>query len=464
MKDSELKECKIPLLFTEDDSVVDRWIKIEKDYIKGKLSDAQVNVQKNYDLKRKPFVQNDLKPLYDLRPEDIHFLADLVERKEISMKGSKATKGDKVARPPSLQAAGNREQLMRVMKNKLMNHFLKWELPSRKSTYVIYSSADWEDFAKNKSITCAELESLLDKAYASTVGEKWMDNWNRNLNKTSNPKDCLDMVKAMWDSHIYATKQAQVGVDIQRKFTGKYKCIVLDKLRPDLVGLFGNEDVFLWRDGGKIHLFFYFLFDKQEDRIVKPDLLDEVRLKHIFKPLEAAERNRGAFAWSGVIFTNAMGFHTIVSHLKTRLQKFKQKVWNWHVVHYVPSCKHGFPEPSVVTLYMVYIIFYFNNVATQPAHTCFKDYFTGRTTLDVVLLVKDITETTTQWKRTSRSTIKLAALYTLFEKHLKENMVVMNVNGRAQITYLGLVSYYSQTSGSFTRSFHFMFPKSDLCT
>ena len=60
------------------------------------------------------------------------------------MKGSKATKEDKVARLPSLQAAGNRE---RFMKNELMNHFLKWELPSRKSTYIMYLSADWEDFA-----------------------------------------------------------------------------------------------------------------------------------------------------------------------------------------------------------------------------------------------------------------------------------------------------------------------------
>ena len=105
----------------------------------GQASDAQGNVQKNYDLKRKPFVQNDLKPLYGLRSEDIHFLADLVERKEISVKGSKATKGDKVARLPSLQAAGNRERLMWVMKNELMNHFKKFELPSRKSTYVMYS-------------------------------------------------------------------------------------------------------------------------------------------------------------------------------------------------------------------------------------------------------------------------------------------------------------------------------------
>ena len=89
-------------MFTEDDSIVDRWIKIEKDYIKGKLPDAQGNVQKNYDLKCKPFVLNDLKSLYGLRLEDIHFLANMVERNEISMKSSKATKGEKVARLLSL--------------------------------------------------------------------------------------------------------------------------------------------------------------------------------------------------------------------------------------------------------------------------------------------------------------------------------------------------------------------------
>ena len=69
VKDSELKECKTPLLFTEDDFAVERWVEIEKDYIKGKLSDAQGNVQKNYDLKLKPFVQNDLKPVVVRKPK-----------------------------------------------------------------------------------------------------------------------------------------------------------------------------------------------------------------------------------------------------------------------------------------------------------------------------------------------------------------------------------------------------------
>ena len=175
---------------------------------------------------------------------------------------------------------------------------------------------------------------------------------------------------------------------------------------------------------------------------MKPDLLDEVRLKCIFEPLEEAKSNGGAFARSrGVIFIDAMGFHAIVLHLETRLRESKQKVWNWHVVHYVPSREDGFPEPSVGTSYVVFIIFCFGNVATQPTHNCFKDYFTRRTTLDVVYMAKDIIETTTQWKRIGCPTIKLVTLSTLFQAHLKENMVVVNVNDGAHFIHLGLVSF-----------------------
>ena len=225
---------------------------------------------------------------------------------------------------------------------------------------------------------------------------------------------------------------------------------------PDLAGLLASKDVYQWRGGGKTHLFFYFLFNKLEDRYVKLDLLDEVRLRRIFEPLEAAKPNGGSFTRSrGVIFTDAMGFHAIVSHLETRLLKSKQKVWNWHVVHYVPSREDGFPEPSVGTSYVVYIIFCFDNVAMQPTHTCFKDYFSGRTAMEAVYQAKDISETTTQWRRIGCPTIKLAALSTLFQAHLKVNMVVVNVNSGAHFTHLGLVSYSSRSSTPLTLDISF---------
>ena len=62
---------------------------------------------------------------------------------------------------------------------------------------------------------------------------------------------------------------------------------------------------------------------------MKADLLDEVKVKRIFKPLEGTEPNEGAFTWlGGVLFTDAVGFHTVLLHLESRLRRSKQKVWN----------------------------------------------------------------------------------------------------------------------------------------
>ena len=57
---------------------------------------------------------------------------------------------------------------------------------------------------------------------------------------------------------------------------------------------------------------------------MKADLLDEVMLKRIFRPLKAVESNGSDFAWSrGVLFIDAIGFHVVVSHLDSRLQRSK---------------------------------------------------------------------------------------------------------------------------------------------
>ena len=69
--------------------------------------------------------------------------------------------------------------------------------------------------------------------------------------------------------------------------------------------------------------------------------------------------------------------------------------------------------------------------------------------MNAVYTAKDITETTHQWKRTRRPIVKLVALSSLFESHLKENMVVVNVNDGAHFTYLGLVRFLSKTFESF---------------
>ena len=63
--------------------------------------------------------------------------------------------------------------------------------------------------------------------------------------------------------------------------------------------------------------------------------------------------------------------------------------------------------------------------------------------MDAIYSTKDIIETTQQWKCKGQPIIKLAALSTPFEFHLKENMVVVNVNGGTYFIHLGLVSSHS---------------------
>jgi hypothetical protein len=57
-------------------------------------------------------VQNDFKLLNSLYSEDIHYLADLVEAKKISVKSSKAKKGDNLPTMDFQHAAGIRERLI----------------------------------------------------------------------------------------------------------------------------------------------------------------------------------------------------------------------------------------------------------------------------------------------------------------------------------------------------------------
>jgi hypothetical protein len=113
------------------------------------------------------------------------------------------------------------------------------------------------------------------------------------------------------------------------------------------------------------------------------------------------------------------------------------------VIHYVPSREDGFPEPELGSSYVVYMIFCFAYSPTQSPKECFGDFFAGKRPFDAVYLAKDITETIQQWKRPGRPTIKLAALSTLFQQHIKDNMVIVNVNGGAHFTHLRLVSTLS---------------------
>jgi hypothetical protein len=186
--------------------------------MKGILPDSHGIIDLLENAKRKPLVQNDLKPLYGMRAEDIDHLAQLVEAKKVCIKSSVAKRGDESATMITLMAAGQQEKFIRVMKNEFMCHFHNHELPSRKPTYFPYSKESYDSFIESMKISWTKVEHWVDRALASTVGKKWLDDRTKGLNKTSDPNDNPSWVHNMWSSHIYATGELTIIENLKTTF------------------------------------------------------------------------------------------------------------------------------------------------------------------------------------------------------------------------------------------------------
>ena len=209
-------DAKIPLLFLPNDENLQRWINIEESYMSFNLPGTEALALRKGNVKQKPLALNDFKPLYGLRVEDINYLAGLVESKKVCVKSSKA-KGASAALP-SLQDVANREKQIRVMKNKMMCYYRKFNLPSKKPDYVPYIDAEWEGFAIEKKVTRAELATWLDKALVKEVGRAWMEGRTQNFNKTHSPSDCPKDLIGLWEIFIEKRAQADVAMTLEAGF------------------------------------------------------------------------------------------------------------------------------------------------------------------------------------------------------------------------------------------------------
>ena len=70
--------------------------------------------------------------------------------------------------------------------------------------------------------------------------------------------------------------------------------------------MISRDEVFLWRGGRKLHIFFYFLFAMEDYMPMKAKIYYKTKMKQIFKPPKGIENNRSIYACLlGVIFTVA---------------------------------------------------------------------------------------------------------------------------------------------------------------
>ena len=98
------------------------------------------------------------------------------------------------------------------------------------------------------------------------------------------------MMKAMWDAHMYATREAKVAANIQSTLAKKSMCLVMDRERANISDTILADEVYAWRGGRKAHMFFHFLFVVGDDMPAKVEILSANRLNQIFVALKDIEK------------------------------------------------------------------------------------------------------------------------------------------------------------------------------
>jgi hypothetical protein len=105
----------------------------------------------------------------------------------------------------------------------------------------------------------------VDKAYATVVGKKWMDKRSRPLNKTFDPNNCPESMKAMWDTFIYAAGEKLVVAELRTSFSRKYRFEAMDLNQLDIKAVVSTSEVQHLRGVGKAYIYFLFLFICKKD-------------------------------------------------------------------------------------------------------------------------------------------------------------------------------------------------------
>jgi len=121
----------------------------------------------------------------------------------------------------------------------------------------------------------------LDKSLTIELGKEWLEGQTKAFNKTFDLADCLETVKAMWESFINAHGKESVEVAIALEFEKEYYCKILDKKTWDISGILVEALIKSWCGEGKMHIYFWFLFKVTNARL-RAIMLENHKLKRLF--------------------------------------------------------------------------------------------------------------------------------------------------------------------------------------
>jgi hypothetical protein len=439
LKDTRPEDFKIPLLYLEDDAVVNKWLSVNDKFVDGVLPDAAGRVGTGKS-KRPHLKQNDFKWLYKMRAEDLDFLADEVLSKKVSVKSS-TKKNNQPGVPDSLNHAADLEKRIRHVKNAMMLKYKNFALPSKAADYVPYPKEAWDTFAAEHKIGRSDLLMWVEATLASFQGSKWMD--GRMKPNVRAVEETPEVLLSLWKQHIpEGTGVASASTDVSL-FDSKYICRTLAARTNPVGSIWNAADVKEWLSEDYRQIYFWFLF-RVKDNKSRATILDLAECQKIFDHLEkTSEANTLEVRAPAVVFTDAAGYIEILNHIKHRknTSHSKKRIWSTHVLHYIPAATDGFPAPDIGVLTSVFCVFLYEYNSDQSPQESFKDLFGGRPEkLPAYLNAAEKSADLSRWSVPGEPRMRNSALDELFGGFLKPESVVVNVGGGAHFTYFGLVS------------------------
>ena len=190
-------------------------------------------------------------------------------------------------------------------------------------------------------------------------------------------------------------------------------------------------------------MYVWFLFEAVASG-PRAKLLENHKLKRVFDALECRDPTRNLLsAWlPTVLIIDATGFHDILCHLEKRREEEKVWVWNWEVITYCSGLKDCFPISAIGVPCLVFLVFLFGYNEGQDAQSSFKNFFTGKVkTMKSTYVAEEMEDINSFFRRLGIPWLKITTTLTILSGHMVDDMVLVNVYGGPEFTYLGLVRF-----------------------
>ena len=143
-----------------------------------------------------------------------------------------------------------------------------------------------------------------------------------------------------------------------------------------------------------------------------------------------------------VLITDATSFHDILCHLEKRREEAKVRVWNWEVITYCPGPKDSFPISATGVPCLVFLVFLFGYDEGQDAQSSFRNFFAGKVkTMKSTYVAEEMEDIDSFLGRPGIPWLKITTALTILSGHMVDDMVLVNVSGGPEFTYLGLVRF-----------------------